>query len=160
MSLEAVVKLLSRRWWVPVGTRLEGTKLEPKGPRAELVSPTADQGFSSIQRRFVWLLWHLNSVWCLDSSQQSDGSQQKGAGSQLWGTWSLIRGSGSQIRGAGSEIRHDPPNLTPGLRAMCDCASASRGWIENGVCSHKNMRNYVVASQATSTNIREKHTSA
>jgi len=45
-----VVKLLDKRWWVPIGARLEGPKLEPKGPRAEVVSPTADQGFSSIQR--------------------------------------------------------------------------------------------------------------
>jgi len=44
-----VVKLLRKRWWIPTGTRLEGTKLEPKGPRAEVVFPTADQGFSSIQ---------------------------------------------------------------------------------------------------------------
>jgi len=160
MRIEAVVKLLSRRWWVPIGTRLEGTKLEPKGPRAELVFPTADQGFSSIQRRFVWLLRHLNSVWCLDSSQQSDGSQQKSAGSQLWGTWSLIRGSGSQIRGAGSEIRHDPPQFNPRIEGdvrLCECFE---GLNRDEVCRHKNMRNYVVASQATSTNIREKHTSA
>ena len=33
----------------PTGTRLEGPKLEPKGPRVEVVFPTADQGFSSIQ---------------------------------------------------------------------------------------------------------------
>jgi len=33
----------------PTGARLEGPKLEPKGPRAQLVLLTADQGFSSIQ---------------------------------------------------------------------------------------------------------------
>ena len=45
----AVVKLLSRSWWIPVGARLEGPKLEPEAPRAEMGFPTADQGFSSIQ---------------------------------------------------------------------------------------------------------------
>jgi len=44
-----VVKLLSKRWWIPTGARLEGPKLEPKGPRAEVVFPTADHGFSSVQ---------------------------------------------------------------------------------------------------------------
>jgi len=45
----AVVKLLSKRWRIPIGARLEGQKLEPEGPRAEVGFPTADQGFSSIQ---------------------------------------------------------------------------------------------------------------
>jgi len=44
-----VVKLLSKRWWIPVGVRLEGLKLEPEGQRAEVGFLTADQGFSSIQ---------------------------------------------------------------------------------------------------------------
>jgi len=44
-----VVKLLSKRRWIPTGARLEGPKLEPKGPRAQVVLLTADQGFSSIQ---------------------------------------------------------------------------------------------------------------
>jgi len=44
-----VVKLLSKRWLIPIGARLEGSKLEPEGPRAEVGFPTADQGFSSIQ---------------------------------------------------------------------------------------------------------------
>jgi len=44
-----VVKLLSDRWWIPIGTRLEGPKLEPKKPRAEVGFPTADHRFSSIQ---------------------------------------------------------------------------------------------------------------
>jgi len=48
-AFPAVVKLLSKRWWIPVGVRLEGLKLEPEGPRAELGFLTADQGFSSIQ---------------------------------------------------------------------------------------------------------------
>jgi len=30
----AVVKLPSKRWWIPVGARLEGPKLEPEEPRA------------------------------------------------------------------------------------------------------------------------------
>ena len=48
-AFPAVVKLLSKRWWIPVGVRLEGLKLEPEGPRAELGFLTADHGFSSIQ---------------------------------------------------------------------------------------------------------------
>jgi len=45
----SVVKLLSKSWWMPTGARLEGPKLEPKGPRAQVVLLTPDQGFSSIQ---------------------------------------------------------------------------------------------------------------
>jgi len=48
-SFDPVVKLLSKRWWIPTGARLDGPKLEPKGPRAEMGFRTADQGFSSIQ---------------------------------------------------------------------------------------------------------------
>jgi len=44
-----VVKLLSKRWWIAIGARHEGPKLEPEEPRAEVGFPTADQGFSSIQ---------------------------------------------------------------------------------------------------------------
>jgi len=49
LAVLAVVKLLSKRWWIAIGARLEGSKLEPEGPRAEVGFPTADQGFSSIQ---------------------------------------------------------------------------------------------------------------
>jgi len=45
----AVVKLLSKRWWIPVGARLEELKLKPEGPRAEVGFPTAGKGFPSIQ---------------------------------------------------------------------------------------------------------------
>ena len=45
----AVVKLLNKRWWIAIGARPEGLKLEPEGPRAKVGFPTADQGFSSIQ---------------------------------------------------------------------------------------------------------------
>ena len=45
----AVVKLLNKRWWVHIGARPEGPKLESEGPRAEVEFPTADQGFSSTQ---------------------------------------------------------------------------------------------------------------
>ena len=48
-ELNLVVKLLSKRWLIPIGARPEGPKLEPEGPRAEVGFPTADQGFSSIQ---------------------------------------------------------------------------------------------------------------
>jgi len=44
-----VVKLLTKRRWIPIGARLEGPKLEPERPRAEVGFSTADQGFSSIQ---------------------------------------------------------------------------------------------------------------
>ena len=47
--LNSAVKLLSKRWWIPTGARLEGPKLAPEGPRAELGFPAADQWFSSIQ---------------------------------------------------------------------------------------------------------------
>jgi len=46
---DPVVKLFSNRWWIPTGARLEGLKLEPKGPRTQVVLLTADQGVSSIQ---------------------------------------------------------------------------------------------------------------
>jgi len=50
----SVVKLLSKRWWIPIGTRLEGSrlegsKLEPEGPRAEMGFSTTDQGFSAFR---------------------------------------------------------------------------------------------------------------
>ena len=45
----SVVKLLSKRWWIPIGARPEGPKLEPEWQRAEVGFPTADLGFSSIQ---------------------------------------------------------------------------------------------------------------
>jgi len=48
-ALTSVVKLLSKRCLIPAGARLEGSKLEPEGPRAEVGFPTADQEFSSIQ---------------------------------------------------------------------------------------------------------------
>jgi len=38
----AVVKLPSKRWWIPIGARSEG-------PRAEVGFTTADHGLSSIQ---------------------------------------------------------------------------------------------------------------
>jgi len=53
-----VVKLLSKRWWIPIGAR-QGLKLEPEGPRAGVGFPTTDQGFSSIQGT-VWLSKHLS----------------------------------------------------------------------------------------------------
>jgi len=41
--------LLSKSWWIPIGARPEGPKLEPEVPRAKVGFPTADQGFSCIQ---------------------------------------------------------------------------------------------------------------
>ena len=60
-NCNTVVKLLSKRQWIPTGARLEGQKLAPEGPRAEVGFPTADQGFEH-SRQSVWLLWHLSSV--------------------------------------------------------------------------------------------------
>jgi len=50
-----VVKLLSKRWWIPVGAMPEGPKLEPEGPRAEVEFPTADLGFSSIRGTLAFM---------------------------------------------------------------------------------------------------------
>ena len=44
-----VAKLLSKRWWIPIGARHEGPKLKPEGQRAEVGFPTAERGFSSIR---------------------------------------------------------------------------------------------------------------
>ena len=44
-----VVKLLSKRRWIPAVMRLAGSKLESEGPSSEVGFPTADLGFSSIQ---------------------------------------------------------------------------------------------------------------
>jgi len=51
--LFSVVKLLSKRWWIPAGARPEGPKLELEGPRAEVGFPTADQGLSNIQGTLI-----------------------------------------------------------------------------------------------------------
>ena len=107
-----VVTLLSKRWWIPAGARPEGPKLETEGPRAEMRFPTADHVVFEHSRHSVWLLWHVSSVWCLDSTKQSGGSQQKGVGSQLWGTGSVIRSSWSQIRGAGHKWVHIPNGIS------------------------------------------------
>jgi len=44
-----VVKLLCKRWWIPIGARLEGPKIEPEGPRAEVRFPTATMGFRAFK---------------------------------------------------------------------------------------------------------------
>jgi len=72
-----VVKLLSKRWWIPTGAAPEWPKLEPETPRAiEVEFPTADQAFSSIQGT---LFGFYGIYIVLDSwiTQQSGGSQQK-----------------------------------------------------------------------------------
>jgi len=67
----SVVKLLSKRWWIPIGAR-------PEGPRTEVGFPTADQGFSSIQDTLALMAFRpINSVWCLDSTQRSDDPTKK-----------------------------------------------------------------------------------
>ena len=44
-----MVKLLCKRWWIPIGASPEGPKLEPEWLRAEVGFPTADQEFPSTQ---------------------------------------------------------------------------------------------------------------
>jgi len=44
-----VVKLLGKRWWIPVGALPEGPKLESEGPRAKVGFPTADRGFRAFR---------------------------------------------------------------------------------------------------------------
>ena len=51
-----------KRWWIPIGARLEGPKLEPEGPRAKVGFPTADPVVFEHSGHYVWLLWHLSSV--------------------------------------------------------------------------------------------------
>jgi len=48
-----VVELLSKRWWISTGARLEGPKLELEGQTAEVAFPAADLGLSSIQRTLL-----------------------------------------------------------------------------------------------------------
>jgi len=88
--------------------RREAWRAEARARRAESRCGVPDRrpGVFEHSRHTVWFLWHLSSVRCLDSTQQSGVSQQKGTGS-------VIRGSESQIRGAGSEIRLDPPQFNP-----------------------------------------------
>ena len=82
---------------------LKGRSWSPKGREHRWCSRPPTRGFRAF-KAFCLAFIALNSVWCLDSSQQSGESQRKAAGSQLWGTGSVIRGCGSQIRGAGSWI--------------------------------------------------------
>ena len=121
--------------------RREVWRAEARARRAESRGGVSDRRSGVFKHSWhsVWLLWHLNSVWCLKhlSTPRMDKCKWqndreglhfyknitrsekypnidctetgKGAASQLWGTGSVIRGSGSQIRGAGSEIRRDPP---------------------------------------------------
>jgi len=118
--LEAVVKLLSKRWRIPIGAT---PKLEPEGLRAEWGSrPPSIQGnclafmafkqclmlATSIHtKHFLQNIMHTEKYSNINCAKWE--SQLKGVGSQLWGTGSVTTGSGSQIRGAGSEIRRDPP---------------------------------------------------
>jgi len=61
-DVTAVVRLLSKRCWIPIAARLEGPKLEPEVPRAEVVFP---RWVFEHSRHSVWLLWPLNKVWRL-----------------------------------------------------------------------------------------------
>jgi len=57
MAKLPVVKLPSKRWWIPVSARLEGA--ESRGG-----VPDRRPGVFEHSRHSVWLLWHLNSVSC------------------------------------------------------------------------------------------------
>ena len=56
-ATKPVVKILSKRLWIAIGARPEKPKLEPKGPRAEMGFPTADQCCRAFKA--LWLLRHL-----------------------------------------------------------------------------------------------------
>ena len=47
-----MIKLLSKRWWIPIGARPERLKLEPKG----------EVGIFEHLRHSTWLFWYLISV--------------------------------------------------------------------------------------------------
>ena len=49
MQASSVVKLLSKRWWIPIGAKLEGPKLEPEGPRADVGSRQPTRGFRAFR---------------------------------------------------------------------------------------------------------------
>jgi len=120
--------VLQQKQWLNYLARGDGS-LQARGLKDRSSSPSRtlhvllhylvsnrQPGVFEHSRHSVWLLRHLNSVWCFG------GSQQKGAGSQVWGKGSVIRDSGSRIRGAGSEVRRDPPIL-PMSRNMRELVS-------------------------------------
>ena len=57
-----VVKLLSKRRWIPRGVRPEGQKLEPEGAESRGGVPNCRPGVIEHSRHSVWLLRHLSSV--------------------------------------------------------------------------------------------------
>ena len=64
----SVVKLLSKRWWIPIGARLERPKFAPEGPIAEVGFSTADLGLSSIQGtlfgfRGIWIVFDTCNIY-------------------------------------------------------------------------------------------------
>jgi len=44
-----VVKLLSRRWWIPIGARLEGPNSRPKGREQSWGSRPPTRGFQAFK---------------------------------------------------------------------------------------------------------------
>jgi len=40
-----MVKFLTKRWWIPIGARLEVPELEPEGQRAEVGFRAPTRGF-------------------------------------------------------------------------------------------------------------------
>jgi len=51
-----VVKLLSKRWWIPIGMRPGGQKLEPEGAESRGGVPDCRPGVVEHSRHYVWLL--------------------------------------------------------------------------------------------------------
>ena len=112
--LYTVVKLLCKRWWFPTDARLERPKLEPEGPRADGVTDRRPGVFEH-SRHFVWLLWHLNSVWRLQHLSMHTKHGQMHTTKWPWRTTfyktSCIEktnqcklcSGGSQEKGAGSQ---------------------------------------------------------
>ena len=59
LQFHPVVKLLSKRWWIPTGARIEGPKLVPEGPRSRGGVPDRRPGVFEHSRRSVWLIRYL-----------------------------------------------------------------------------------------------------
>jgi len=115
-----VVKLLNKRWRIPIDARPEGPKLEPEGPRAEVGSRPPTRGFQAFKawtnandkmtvKDYIFLqnIMHREKYSNINCAKWWIPTNRCRI-SILWGRGSVIRGSGSQTKGAGSEIRWDP----------------------------------------------------
>ena len=56
----AVVKLLSKRWWIPIGARPEGPKLENEGPTTEVGFRLPTRGFRAFKTLcLAFMQWRI-----------------------------------------------------------------------------------------------------